>query len=246
MDQSAPPRRAGADRPWRCWRPSRCASVIHGWDPPFAYRTGYTPPRDIVAARAVHQGRSRGHRGRPAAGPQPGPLRLRAGRRAAGAIAGRAAQHAGRADRRADAWTSSIPKIWNDFQPPPADGANAAQRQSSRRSSSASFARRSRRRRRLDRVEKALAEVFAPFEERGLLDKLNQDARTGQPGGNHRLSAGPSRGAADRPRQRRADRRRNGHPRQPSQAAGSLGRGRSAVRLALAAAETHADRATTS
>ena len=25
-----------------------CA-VIHGWDPPFAYRTGYTPPRDIVA-----------------------------------------------------------------------------------------------------------------------------------------------------------------------------------------------------
>ena len=25
-----------------------CA-VIHGWDPPFAYRTGYSPPRNIVA-----------------------------------------------------------------------------------------------------------------------------------------------------------------------------------------------------
>ncbi len=28
---------------------SMCA-VIHGWHPPFAYRTGYVPPRDIVAA----------------------------------------------------------------------------------------------------------------------------------------------------------------------------------------------------
>ncbi len=28
---------------------SMCA-VIHGWDPPFSYRTGYTPPRDIVAS----------------------------------------------------------------------------------------------------------------------------------------------------------------------------------------------------
>ncbi len=26
--------------------------VIHGWDPPFWYRTGYTPPRDIVATVA--------------------------------------------------------------------------------------------------------------------------------------------------------------------------------------------------
>ncbi len=26
--------------------------VIHGWDPPFPYRTGYTPSRDIVASVA--------------------------------------------------------------------------------------------------------------------------------------------------------------------------------------------------
>ena len=63
--------------------------MIRGWDPPFAYRTGYTPPRDIVARvpfSKPNPGATASAREQAAAA---GPLRLRARSRAACAAAGR-------------------------------------------------------------------------------------------------------------------------------------------------------------
>ena len=69
------------------------------------------------------------------------------------------------------------PKIWKDFQVLPADGVTpstakplTAQQQAEQfRQFRAAITPQDR----LDRVEKALAEVFVPFEQRGLLDKLD-------------------------------------------------------------------------
>ncbi len=124
-----------------------CA-VIRGWDPPFPYRTGYTPLRDIVAAVAFTK---------------------------ADPVATQAAQQRARDQARhvyvqdakplvqlraklrntlvelttAPTLDKLDPKIWKDFQVLPADGVTpptpSNSPPSSRRSSSASSARRLRR-----------------------------------------------------------------------------------------------------
>lgn len=146
--------------------------VIRGWDPPFAYRTGYTPPRDIVAAVSFNK---------------PDPVATLAAReKARGQARYVYVQDAApltqlRALLRntlieltaaATAEKPETASLWQQFQP--AAGENppplsAKERQEQFRAFCAVFTPQEN----LDRVEKALAEIFAPFEERGLLAKLS-------------------------------------------------------------------------
>lgn len=147
--------------------------VIHGWQPPFPYRTGYTPSRDIIAAVPFTK---------------------------TDPVATAAAQQKARSQARyvyiqdaeplvqlraklrntlvevtsAETLDKLEPATWKEFQPPLADGAKppSAKRQAEQFHE---FREAFTPQERLDRVEKALAEVFAAFEERGLLDKLNQE-----------------------------------------------------------------------
>ena len=175
-------------------------SVIRGWDPPFSLSH-----RLYAAARhrghgAVHKGRPGGHAGRAATGPQPG--------------------HATSTCRTPSRWCSLRaklrntlveltaaptldkldPKIWKEFQPPPPDGSCAAERAKEREEQFRKFRAAFTPQESLDRVEKAMAEVFAPFEDRGLLDKLEREERAGKPGGDRRLSGRPSRSRSRRVR----------------------------------------------
>ena len=150
-------------------------SVIHGWDPPFSYRTGYTPPRNIVAAvpftepapaaTAAAQERAR-NQARYVYVLDAEPLvQLRAKLRNT-LVELTAAPTLDKLD----------PKIWKDFQPPLAEGAKppeAKQQEEQFREFRAAFTPQER----LKRVEGAVAEVFAPFEEHSLLnlDKLSQE-----------------------------------------------------------------------
>jgi len=154
-----------------------CA-VIRGWDPPFAYRVGYVPQRDVTATVAFTK---------------PDPVATAANRdKARGQSRFVFAQDAEpltqlRAELRnalvqltaAETLDKLEPRIWQSFQPPPAKDApqlTAKQREEEFQKFRAAFTPQAA----LDAMEKALAEVFAPFEERGLLDKLptgpgNQD-----------------------------------------------------------------------
>jgi cyclic-di-AMP phosphodiesterase PgpH len=151
-----------------------CA-VMHGWDPPFSYRTGYVPPRDIVAAvpftkadlvaTAAAQQRARGQTRYVYVQDAEPLVQLRAKLRNT-LVELTAAPTLDKLD----------PKIWKAFQPPLAEGAktpSGKQQEEQFRLFRAAFTPQQR----LEGVDKALAEAFAPFESRGLLvlDKLNQD-----------------------------------------------------------------------
>lgn len=148
--------------------------TIHGWSPPFSYRTGYVPPLDIVASVAFTK---------------------------ADPVATAAAQQRARSQARyvymqdaealvqlrakllntlieltaAPTLDKLDPKTWKDFQPPLVEGAKpptAKQQEEQFLEFKTAFMPQER----LDRVEKSLAEVFAPFEDHGLLDSLNQES----------------------------------------------------------------------
>lgn len=150
--------------------------IIHGWEPPFAFRTGYVPPRNITATVAFQK---------------------------ADVVATQAARQRAKAQARyvylqdaaplvqlraqlrntlvelttAESLKDVSPQMWGEFQlrkdesqlVDPAKQAEEFQ----------AFRKALTQQGALERVEKALAEVFAPFEERGLLDKLSQDLGPG-------------------------------------------------------------------
>jgi len=148
-----------------------CA-VIHGWDPPFAYRTGRVPSRSIVTATPFSK-----------ADP------------AATAEARRQARSQARYVYKQDAEplvqlqaslrntlveitaapaSGKPPKIWNDFQLPAAAGARPRtpkQQEEDFRAFRDTFATKERLKSTLD----AVGRVFLPYERDGLLEKLNQD-----------------------------------------------------------------------
>ncbi len=146
---------------------------IHGWDPPFAYRTGYTPRRDIVAtvsfsmadpvatATARQQARSQA---RYVYMQDSEPLvQLRAQLR--NTLVELTSAPAG---------DGTPPKMWAEFQPRLEDGAKPLTPQE-QQTQFLAFRDALMSQNRLDSVEKAIADVFAPFEERGLLEKLDQE-----------------------------------------------------------------------
>ena len=156
-----------------------CA-LIHGWEPPFPYRSGQTPLRDVVASVAftkfdpvatqVAQQQARDQARHVYVQDAKPLVQLRAKLRNT------------LVELSAVATLDKVdPKVWKDFQSLPADslalpGAKqfTAQQQAERfRKFRAALTPQDR----LDCVEKAVAEVFAPFEERGLLNKL--DAKLG-------------------------------------------------------------------
>ena len=161
-----------------------CA-VIQGWNPPFSYRTGYMPLRDIVAAveftKADHEAtvaareRARSQTRyvyRQDAEPL---VQLRAKLRNQ-LVALTVAPTLDKLDKLGR-------NIWGQFQTPgdeapptsetdqPPDKVEEEQFLAFR----AEFTPQER----LDRIDKSLGEVFAPFEQRGLLDKLSQDLGPG-------------------------------------------------------------------
>ena len=148
-------------------------SVMHGWDPPFPYRSGFTPWRDIVAAVPF----SRRDPGATEAAQQ----RARSQVRYVYAQDERPLKRL-RAELRntvtelATAATLDRvnPKTWREFHLPPAEGAappTAKQREQQFREFCAAFTPKEN----MERFEQAVATVFTPFEQRGLLDKLNQE-----------------------------------------------------------------------
>ena len=153
-----------------------CA-VIHGWDPPFSYRKGYTPSRDIVAAveftkfdpDATRAARERARsQTRYVYRLDATPLvQLRA------ELRNKLSEVAG-----ALSLSKLDPKIWKDFQTPLAEGATtptAKETEEQFGEFRAAFTPQEQ----LDRVETAIGEALAPFEKRGLLDKLNQNLGPG-------------------------------------------------------------------
>ncbi len=146
-----------------------CA-VIRGWDPPFPYRTGYTPRRDIVtaapftvadeAATAAQRERARNetrfvyqHDAEPL-------VQLRAKLRNT-LIEVTAAPTFDKVD----------PKIWKAFQPPLADGeppSGAIRQEELFEAFRNAFTPQ-------ERLDSALDEVFAPLEEHGLLASLDSE-----------------------------------------------------------------------
>ena len=191
-----------------------CA-VIRGWDPPFPYRTGYTPPRDIVAAVAFTK---------------------------ADPVATEAAQQRARSQSRyvyvqdaeplvqlraklrntlveltaAPTLDKLDPKIWKEFQTRRGRAAPsrpaAKQQEEQFRQFRAAFTPQER----LDRVEQGRGRGLRPLRGARPVGQARRRSSAGKPGGNHQsIPAGHPDVAADRPRQRRVDRRRHGDPRQP-------------------------------
>lgn len=153
-----------------------CA-VIHGWDPPFAYRKGYTPSRDIVAtvkftkfdpdatrdARELARSQTR-YIYRLDATPL---VQLRA------ELRNKLSEVAG-----APSLDKLDPKLWADFQMPLADGAKpptAKEAEEQFVEFRAAFTPQEQ----LERVADAIGQALDPFEKRGLLDKLSENLGTG-------------------------------------------------------------------
>ena len=150
--------------------------VIRGWDPPFAYRTDYTPSHDIAARapfelpdpKETEKARDRARwqvRYIYALDPEP-LVRLRLALRNTVLEVMAASTYADR-DRR----------VWADFQPPT---------EGKRKPPGAELQRRFKRfhdalagDEDLARFEKAVAAALEPFEQRGLLEKLQQEPGQG-------------------------------------------------------------------
>ncbi len=155
-------------------------TVIRGWDPPnprFVFRAGHTPPRDIVAAvpftkadrvaTEANRGRARGQ------------ARYVYEQDAEPLVQLRAQLRNTLAELTAAASLGELdPEIWKEFQLSLPEGAAppSAEEQKER---FLKFREAFTPQETLDLVEKAVAEVFAPFEERGLLDKLDQNLGPG-------------------------------------------------------------------
>jgi cyclic-di-AMP phosphodiesterase PgpH len=147
--------------------------VIRGWDPPFAFRTGYVPARNIVAAvpfskadpaaTATAREQARLHPRYVYKQDVESLVQLRAGLRNA-LVELTAAPTLDKLD----------PKVWKAFQIPLIEGekpATAAQEEERFREFRDAFTPQER----LERVDNALTEVFIPFEVHGLLDKLSEE-----------------------------------------------------------------------
>ncbi|MEN6404869.1 MAG: HDIG domain-containing metalloprotein [Thermoguttaceae bacterium] len=150
--------------------------VVHAWAPAFSYRTGYTPPREVVAAvpftkadpEATEDARQRAADQVPRVYVQdPSPLvQLRARLRVVLSEL-----------TAAPTLDKLDPKIWKTFQPPLAEGAKApdAKKQAEQfREFRAAFTPQEN----LERMSDAIADVFKPFEDRGLL--LPKDLPSGK------------------------------------------------------------------
>ncbi len=149
-----------------------CA-VIHGWDPPFAYRTGYVPSRNIVVAtpfikadpvataEAREQARSQ--------------ARYVYKQDADSLVQLQAALRNTLVELTAAPTLDKVPpKTWKDFQLPPVAGAKPLtpkQQDEQYRAFRETFASKER----LKGIMDAIGRVFAPYERDGLLDKLNQE-----------------------------------------------------------------------
>ena len=149
-------------------------TVIHGWDPPFSYRTGYTPRRDIVATVtfqkadpvATEAARQRARIETPYVYMQDDePLvQLRAQLRNT-LIELTAAPTLDELNE----------KTWAEFQPPMTEGMKPPTAKE-REQQFLAFREAFTPQERMESVEKAIADVFAAFDERGLLniDDFNQ------------------------------------------------------------------------
>ncbi len=151
--------------------------VTSAWAPPFEFRTGYVPPRDVVVRaefRELDQQATRDARQRAASqvryvyAQDPEPLvQLRAGlvRRLIELTSAETAE-------------ALDPKLWDEFQPPPtAEGAPATieDRDADFLALRAALAGEEAQ----AQLAKTLADIFQPFERNGLLDRLPQELDTG-------------------------------------------------------------------
>ena len=162
------------------------ALVIQGWDPPLAYRTGYTPPRDIVARvtfeehdpEATRVARERAKLRVPhvyARDNEP-LVQLRAKLRNTVAELA-SAESLDEAD--GDTWSEFLPKVSGDAEPP-SDEAQARLFQQFRNTFTGAEG--------LDQLDVAVSAALAPYEQRGLLHRL--DKRLG-PGNEHEIVVYP-------------------------------------------------------
>lgn len=149
-----------------------CA-VIRGWDPPFPYRSGYTPPRDIVATVsftkadpvATQDARQRARNQACYVYSQDAEPLVQLRAKLRNTLVELTA--APTLDKLDD-------KIWKAFQPPLADGTKPPD-DKQQAEEFIKFREAFTPQQCLDRIDRAVAEAFAPFEKHGLLDKLDQD-----------------------------------------------------------------------
>ncbi len=151
--------------------------VLRGWAPPFAVRAGYVLPRDLTArvafeivdpaATAMAKDRARWEARYVYVLDSEPLVRLR------GALRNKALEV-----MRAETYGELDPSVWSEFQPPPQPDAAAPSPQEAQE--------RFRKFRdslvgdqNLAEFEKAVAAALAPFEERGLLEKLPQESWEG-------------------------------------------------------------------
>ncbi|MBN1393829.1 MAG: HDIG domain-containing protein, partial [Pirellulales bacterium] len=154
--------------------------VIRGWDPPdprHRLHAGYVPPRDIVAAVPFTKA---------------DPVATAAARERARSEALYVYEqdaeplirlHAQLRNTLAELTAAASldkldPIIWQQFQPPSGEGAKPPSAEE-RKKQFLEFREAFTPQEKLDKVANAVAEVFAPFEEHGLLDKLEQDLGPG-------------------------------------------------------------------
>ncbi len=149
--------------------------AIRGWEPPFVFRTGYTPPRDIVAAVAFSKPNpdatnEKKKRARDEAryvyvqDSQP-LLQLQALLR--NKLVELAA--AGSFDK--------AEKVWSEFQPAPAErtARQSAKEQKAQAEQFRQFRSFFTPQEALDRRMKSVEDVLKPFEQQGLLEKLDSE-----------------------------------------------------------------------
>jgi cyclic-di-AMP phosphodiesterase PgpH len=152
-------------------------SVIHGWNPPFAFRTGHTPRRDIVATVTF----SKADPATTQANKQQARARTRYvyARNSESLVQVRALLHNTLVELTAAPTLDKLkPQIWADFQLPgkPSSGAKeqsdkeAKEQEKQFQKFRAAFMPQES----LDRIEQAVAEVFARYERYGLLDNLSE------------------------------------------------------------------------
>lgn len=149
--------------------------ATRSWAPAFAYRTGFTPQRDILAnfklpnETATEEARREAReRIRYVYENDPKPLvNLR------GALQNRVSELL-----TAPAFNEEVERRWPEFLPRAADGAAAPSREEQQQQY-ARFKEALTGEGKLPEYEKALAEVFADFERQGLLEKLEQEPNEG-------------------------------------------------------------------
>jgi len=149
--------------------------ATRSWAPAFAYRTGHTPQRDILAntklpnETATEEARREAQvRIRYVYENDPKPLvNLR------GALQNRVSDLLS-----APAFNEEVERRWLEFLPRPADGAAVPSREEQQQQY-ARFKEALTGEGKLPEFEKALAEVFADFERQGLLEKLDQEPNEG-------------------------------------------------------------------